>query len=73
MEHEQAGGSNHDFFVILKVAMRIGDQGIVVNQNGCPGAGGEAGRTRDMIGVDMGLKNMRDLEPLLPGEADILR
>ena len=26
-----------------------------------------------MVGVDMGLNNVRDLQALLPGEADILR
>lgn len=72
MEHEHAGGSNHNFLVIVNVAMRIGDQGIAVNQNGRPGAGGEAGSTRDVVGVGMGLKNVRDLQTLLPGEADIL-
>ena len=45
MEHEHAGGSNHNFLVIVKVAMRIGDQGMAVNQNGRPGAGSEAAST----------------------------
>ena len=73
MEHENACGSNHNFLVIVNVAMRIGDQGIAVNQNGRPGAGGKAGSTRDVVGVGMGLNNARDLQTLLPGEAGILR
>jgi len=73
MEHENAGVSNNNFLIIVNVAMRIGDQCIAVNQNGRPGAGGEAGCTRDVIGVSMGLNNVRDLQTLLPGEADILR
>ena len=52
--------------------MRIGDQGIAVNQDSRPGAGGETGSTRDVVGVDMGLNNVRDLQTLLLGEADIL-
>jgi len=73
MQHEHAGGSNHNFLVIVNVAMPIGDQGMAVKQNGRPGAGGEVGSTRDVVGVGMGLNNVRDLQTLLPGEADILR
>jgi hypothetical protein len=73
MEHEHAGGSNHNFLVIVNIAMRIGDEGMAVNQNDRSGAGGEAGSTRDVVGVGMGLKNVRDLQTVPPGEADILR
>src|SRR6266436_6195245 len=73
MEHEHAGGSNNNFLVIVNVAMRIGDQGIAVNQNGRAGPGGEAGSTRDVVGVGMRLNNVRALPILLPGEDDILR
>ena len=73
IEHEHAGGSNHNFLVIVNVAMRIVDQGIAVNQNVRPGVSGEACSARDVVGMGMGLKNVRDLQTLLPGEADILR
>src|SRR5260370_23540228 len=73
MEHENAGGSNNNFLVIVNVAMRIGDQGIAVNQNGRPGAGGEAGSTADVGGVGICRTNVRALETLLPGEVNIRR
>src|SRR5258708_20825622 len=61
MEHENAGGSNNNFLVIVNVAMRIGDKGIAVNQNGRPGAGGESGVTPPMVAGVVGSTYVRDL------------